>query len=234
MKKLDRYTWRHNGVLRVLVNFLWRHALSCKGLKGRDITDKKVRFITCGKAPKNMTAATAFGILLPTQHWLFHVGLPEFIESGGQFRVPHDIILTNLKPDLLMFSWKEKIIILIELTCPNDANLEYWRKEKREKYSKLRRWVTFGWTCHIFSLEVSSRGFVLANSCYELCGALGIEGAKKKSLRNSFSKTALRCSYVRWINRFNNKMYKRPITPCDMTVVIFRVNPPPQIERPPK
>jgi len=142
--------------------------------------------------------------------------LPEFIESGALFRVPHDIILTDLRPDLLLISWNEKIIIIIELSCPNDEKLQFRRKEKRDKYSKLKRWVAHGWTCHIFSLEVSSRGFVLANSFFEFCGALGIEGPKKKSLRDTLSKTALRCSYVVWINRFNKKMYKRPITPCDI------------------
>ena len=88
------------------------------------------------------------------------------------------------------------IILLIELTCANDSNMEIRRKEKTTNYAKLKRWIAYGWTCHIFSLEVSSRGFVLANSFYELCGALGIEGAKRKSLRDSLSKTALRCSYV--------------------------------------
>ena len=216
LERLDRYTWRHNGVLRVLVNFLWRHILKCKDLKSRDTVKKKVKFVTSGKAPRKKTAATGFGILLLAQDWLFHIDLPEFIEAGTQYRVPHDIILTNLKPDLLLISWKQKIIIIIEITSPNDNNLEYWRKKKRDKYDKLKRWVAYGWACHVFSLEVSSRGFVQANSFYELCAALGIEGPNRKSLRNSLSKIALRCSYVVWINRFNKKMYKRALIPCDI------------------
>ena len=43
-----------------------------------------------------------------------------------------------------------------------------------------------------------------------------MEGAKRKSFRDSLSKTSLRCSYVVWINRFNKKMYKQPIIPCDL------------------
>ena len=129
MKKLDRYTWRHNGVLRVLVNFLWRHTLKCKNLESRVAVNKDVVFITSGKRAKKKTTATGFGILLLAQDWLFHVDLPEFIEDGGKYKVPHDIILTDLRPDLLLISWKEKIIIIIELTCPNDRNLEIRRKE---------------------------------------------------------------------------------------------------------
>ena len=139
-------------------------------------------------------------MLSVAKDWRFHVDLPELVPEGTQFRVPNDIILTALKPDLLIISRSMKIIILIELTCPNDANLESWRKKKRDKYAKLRRWVTRGWNLHILSLEVISRGFVLANSFYELCTGLGVDTTKGKSFRDSLSKTALRCSYVIWIN----------------------------------
>ena len=108
-------------------------------------------FVKAGKRPKNKIAATGFGILLLAQDWLFHVDLPEFLEDGARYKVPNDIILTDLKPDLLLISWKEKIIIIIELTCPNNNNLELRRTEKRDKYANLKRWMAYGWQCHIFS-----------------------------------------------------------------------------------
>ena len=172
--------------------------------------------MSAGKTTRRKTSNVGSGILLLAKDWLFHTDLPEFIESGCRFSVPHDIILTDLKPDLLIISRNAKILIIVEVTCPNDSNLEFWRKKKRDKYEKLRRWMAYGWTCHVFSMEVSSRGFVLAKSFYELCGAFGIEGPKRKSFMNSLAKTALRCSYVVWINRFTKKMYKRPIIPCDI------------------
>ena len=108
--------------------------------------------------------------------------------------MPHNIILTDLRPDLLLISRKERIIVIIELSCPNDRNLEYWRRKKRDKYAKLKRWVAYGWKCHIYSLEVSSRGFVLANSLFEVCDLLGIASSGRKALRDILTKAALRCS----------------------------------------
>ena len=125
LKRLDRYTWRHNGVLRVLVNSIWRHVRFCKDLKSRDAHNKKIKFVNPGKKLKKKTPATGFGILLLAKDWLFHVDLPGFVESGSRFRVPHDIILTDLRPDLLLISRKPKIIILLEVTSHNDSNLEF-------------------------------------------------------------------------------------------------------------
>ena len=53
---------------------------------------------------KKKSASTGFGIHQLAQYWLFHVDLPEFLGPGSQFRVPHDIILTDLKPDVLLIS----------------------------------------------------------------------------------------------------------------------------------
>ena len=112
-------------------------------------------------------------------------------------------------------------MILIELTSPNDENLEYWRNKKRDRYAEFKTNIAVEWQCHMFSLEVSSRGYVLASSFFELTNALGIQGAKKKKLRDELSKTALRCSYVIFINRFNELMNKQPITPCDIPANIL-------------
>ena len=144
MKRLDRFTWRHNGVLRVLVNFLWRHVQQMVNLKAQDSPCKKVTFVHSGQKIKKKESKFASGILLLAKDWLFHMDLPEFVEEEGQFRVPHDIVLTDLRPDILLISRKEKIVIIIELSCPNDKNLEYWRKKKRDIYAKLKRWVAYG------------------------------------------------------------------------------------------
>ncbi len=86
--------------------------------------------------------------------------------------------------------------MIIELPWPNDEELEFGSKEKRKKYAKLKRWVAYGWKCHIFSIEMSSRGFVLAKSFYELGDALGIESSQRKTSRDSLSKAVSRSSYV--------------------------------------
>lgn len=76
--------------------------------------------------------------------WLFHLNLPEFVSGGTKFRVHNDIVLTVLEPGPHIISRSTKIIVVIELTCPNDAKLESWRKAKREIYGKLGLWTTHG------------------------------------------------------------------------------------------
>ena len=131
--------------------------------------------------------------------------------------MPHDIILTDPKHEPLLISRKERTIIIIELSCLNDKSLAYWRKEKRDKYARLKGWVVYRLKCHIY-LEVSSSGYVLASSFFEVCDLLGIASSRRKALRHILSKAALRCSYVIFINRFNKKIYIRYSVPSDIAL----------------
>ena len=81
MKRLDRFTWRHNGVLRVLVNFLWRHVQRMANLKSRDVSRGEVTFVSAGRKSKKKEQNLGSGLLLLAKDWLLHVDLPEFVEK---------------------------------------------------------------------------------------------------------------------------------------------------------
>lgn len=175
-----------------------------------------IKFVAAGSRYKGNSNSSAHGLLLLGKDWIIHADLPELVAKGGAYRMPHEIIITDQKPDLVLISHEGKQMILIEVTSPNCENLEYWRQKKRDRYAAFKSNIAVGRQCHIFTLEVSSRGFVLASSFFELMSALGIQGMKKKKLRDTLSKTALRCSYIIFINQFNEQMRKSPITPCDI------------------
>lgn len=205
-----------NGVLCLLLSIRCRRISRANALKRRCIVDKKLRFVNSGIFVKKKNVANASGTLLFALDGLFHVDLPEFIKNGPYFRDAHDIILSNVRRDILLMSWNGKIIIIIEVTSPNDESLEIWRKENMDKYSKLKRWMACIRTCRIWSLQVRSPAFDLANSFSGLCSFFGIERPKKESLCGTVSKTMWRWSKCVCINSFNKKKYKRPINPCDI------------------
>ena len=51
--------------------------------------------------------------------------------------VPPFLAITRLRPDLLLYSVKTKICIIIELTCCCEENIEDWHRKKFEKYDSL-------------------------------------------------------------------------------------------------
>ena len=127
----------------------------------------------------------------------------------------HEVLITPLKPDCTIISRNSKVAIFIEVTSPNDENLRYWRKKKWKRYIHFCRILNPGWQGHVYTVEVSSRGFVLGESFFEMCHALGIT-SKKNSFKDELSKTVNRSSFVIWLNRFNEKMFKNPVPLCDI------------------
>ena len=59
------------------------------------------------------------------------------------------------------------------------------------------------------------RGFVLCESFFEMCHALGIT-SQKNSFKDELSRTAYRASFVIWLYRFSEKMFKNPVPFCDI------------------
>ena len=208
----DRYTWRHNGVLCIIINALIPELIIFNNAPPQG-EQKPIKFVAPGYKKKSPSRKLS-GLLRLAQDWKVCCDLPEFVGIGNSFVMPHDVIVSDLKVDLLLISKNSKIVIFIELTCPNDENLEYWNKEKFDKYSELLLNVNPGWTAHLFTLEIGSRGFVLAKSFYNFTNRLGFSGKSSNKLRKLVSSQSLRCSYVIWINRFNKNMDKRRITAC--------------------
>ena len=54
------------------------------------------------------------------------------------FSFPSHIAFTELRPDITIFSNKLKKVILIELTCPCEENMEAWNNAKINEYMPLK------------------------------------------------------------------------------------------------
>ena len=85
--------------------------------------------------------------------------LPGFLAPGGG-SIPPNIIVTTQKPDLFIVNESAREIVIFELTCPWDGNIERSHTFKEEKYSHLVADLSQNYVTYLFSIEVSVRGQV--------------------------------------------------------------------------
>ena len=113
--------------------------------------------------------------------------------------IPPDVLVTNLKPDLFLVNESDRVVVLLELTCPFDTNIERSHNYKQEKYAPLVADLSRDFKVFQFSIEVSVRGQItkgnrarIKSFAYRCCrhpkNVTGI-------LLKSCSKLSLLCSY---------------------------------------
>ena len=74
-------------------------------------------------------------------------------------------------------------MILIELTCPCEENIEAWHKAKVNKYLSLKSVIeNNGWTVDLLAVEVGTRGY---------CSRLVLCCLKSLGLRNGIISTTI-------------------------------------------
>ena len=72
--------------------------------------------------------------------------------------VPPHVLVTALKPDIVIISEQSDEVIVFELTCPWDSNISRSHSYKSEKYSPLISDLSQRFVTSFYSIEVSARG----------------------------------------------------------------------------
>ena len=83
------------------------------------------------------------------------------------------IALTESRPDITIFSNRLKRVILIELTCPCEENMEAWHNTKVNKNMPLKSVIeNNGWSVDLFAVEVGTRWYYsgLVLCCFKSLG----------------------------------------------------------------
>ena len=92
------------------------------------------------------TAAKS-GLLLKSEGWKF---LSDF---DKRLVFPAHIVVTSLRPDIVIYSDKSKTVIMIELTCPSEENFQKQHLAKLARYTDLEADCTMaGWKVHLFAV----------------------------------------------------------------------------------
>ena len=141
-----RFTFRHDNVLRIIISNI---RSSIKNIKSSVPTSKqpiKIKFVKKGPRVKNKTCSPS-GILHHASDQVLIADLDD------NFSFPPHIAFTELRQDITIFSNKLKSVILIELTCPCEENMEAWHNAKVNKYTVLKSViVSSGWSVDLFAV----------------------------------------------------------------------------------
>ena len=190
-----RYRKRHDCVLRALAHGVQGEVNANKMKKKKDTSGSQWPvFVKEGQNPSTQKQSR-HGLLGEAKDWCVLVDLDK------QLKFPEKIAITKMRPDMVLYSDTAKMVIMIELTCPVEGNIECRHQEKTGKYEELvQECRTNGWKVWFFAVEVGARGYVAGSFRYCL-SRLGLPGAKVKKVCNHVSDTALRWSFWIWIGR---------------------------------
>ena len=97
-------------------------------------------------------------------------------------------------------------MILIELTCPCEENMEAWHNAKVNKYLPLKSVIeNNGWSVDLFAVEVGARGYCSRSvlCCFK---SLELRNRIINTTIKQISKCSMECSFSIWVAR-NNKAW---------------------------
>lgn len=145
------------------------------------------------------------GLLHLADDWVFLVDL------GNGFVFPGHIAITSLRPDIVIYSNCSKHVILIELTCPCEENMESWHSKKLYKYAPLVEVIRGnGWLPHIFAIEVGARGY--SSKSVTCClKSLGFSSRAAFSTARKLGDMSMKGSFCIWIARESTQWSQEPL-----------------------
>lgn len=184
-----RYRWRHDSVLQELADKLERERTKKRPRQ----KPQMIQFVKEGqKAPKKLQPTSS--VLDESDQWEMSVDLKQKL-------VFPNIIQTTLRPDIVLWSTKDKCLIMVELTVPWESRCEEAFERKKAKYTYLQEQCREkGWRVWLYPVEIGTRGFP-AQSLWRMFSALGIKGADRKRAVGKLSLAAERASSWLWMKR---------------------------------
>ena len=118
---------------------------------------------------------------------------------------------SKYRPDGVIWSMSNKIVIWIELTSPWEENMAIRHMEKKEKYNQLKiDCEAKGWRVHPFEVEVGCRGYV-AESFHYTFKKVGFSKQEIKELKFTAEKTARACSHAIFAHRYVREWVEQPV-----------------------
>ena len=200
-----RYTFRHDTVLRQVIAALKTFISNMK--ETVPISAKtSIKFVK--KRPRKRSPPV--GILHHGSDWVLIADL----NSNYCFSV--HIAFTLLRPDITIFSNNLRKVILIELTCPCEENMESWHSTKINKYLAIKTTIeSNGWCVELYAVEFGARGYCSRSAlcCFK---KLGFNNTPLRKTITKLSKSSMECSFCIWLAR-NNKDWTPSTANCHLS-----------------
>ena len=189
-----RFNFRHDSVLKTLETTLSDFLPTIEPIECEySLSSFFVK--ASARLSNKKTRSKRSGLLHSATDWKLSV------DYDGSLVFPHFIALSQLRPDMVLYSFSKKIVILIELTCPCEENFEDRHRDKMFKYTALTTAIRNNrWTVHFFAIEVGARGYC-ANSVRACLSRLGLSRKLINTTLNQLSFVSLKASFVIWLSR---------------------------------
>ena len=126
------------------------------------------------------------------------------VDLDDQITFPSEIAITELRPDMVLWSCSAKYVILGELTVPWEENIQTAHEFKALKYTDLvNSCKERGWKVEHYPVEVGCRGYA-PRSLHTFLTMLGLARRKRRRLVEELLTTATRSSAWIW-NKYQKK-----------------------------
>ncbi len=126
------------------------------------------------------------------------------VDLNHRLTFPVELAVTNLRPDLVLWSKSIRTAITVELTVPWEEAINEAFERKKLRYAILAAEAEErGWAIKVYPVEVGCRGFV-ANSTIRLLKEVGIRGQVLWRLVGELATVAERSSHWLWLKQMNS------------------------------
>ncbi|XP_057305420.1 uncharacterized protein LOC130642351 [Hydractinia symbiolongicarpus] len=190
------FTFRHDSVLKEIVELL---TTFCKSITSPVKQLNSIKFVKAG-AHTHGKKSKLTSLLHLACDWMIMSDLKD------GFVFPGHIALTPLRPDLVIYTNNRKHVIVIELTCPCEENMETWHSTKMSKYNPLVNIIKQnGWHIDLFAIEVGARGYC-SRSVSSCLKRLGLDRKKTFQAARQLGDMCMKASFCIWVAR-NTKVW---------------------------
>ena len=184
-----RYKWRHDKVLKEIASSI--DSKIKENAKRQTGKKRLIQFVKAGqKGEKENFQQESY--LSEAKDWKLTADLDRGL------RIPSQVCITNLRPDIIFVSNKSKQMGIVELTVPCEERIEISGEIKRLKYEQIvNEGRQNGWKVRCWSVEVGCRGFP-AVSMSSFLKDIGYPGGERKKIVERIGKTAEDASRSIW------------------------------------
>ena len=194
---LNRYTWRHNEVLKVFVDAAEKQVVAeAYGTQLQELKRNRITFVPQGTTPKKKAAPRPRARRTDGRQWRVDADLKGYERS---FPIP-----TAKRPDLVLWCEEEREIHIVELTVPHEDNMAAAHERKEARYEELLdECREEGWKAMSFPIEVGCRGFV-GHSVKRWLRIAGLGPRESSQLIRKVQETVERASHWVWLRRHDD------------------------------
>ncbi|TWW62702.1 hypothetical protein D4764_04G0013490 [Takifugu flavidus] len=123
------------------------------------------------------------------------------VDLSQRLIFPSEVAVTNLRPDLVLWSKSCRRVFIVELTVPWEEAIGEAYERKRLHYANLAAEAEGrGWSVKVWPVEVGCRGFV-SRTTTKLLKEMGIRGQAQRRAVKELAATAEQSSHWLWLKR---------------------------------